>query len=294
MSISSSAQLYHRIRSNDPSLVCLRFTPSLSLAHLSDALLSNSTITQVVAASGGTTTPAPRIDGGSVIPIDAFAQFFASLHHLPLKVLNVSELRLTDVHIRHIVEFLVASKTIHRVDISRNLLSVDSAKRLATAVACHPSLKVLELASCGLGDAGVAQLIGTLSPEACALETLNLSNNFITAVSWKPLTEFVLENTTLLHLPTRGNFIQATERAALVEPALARNLETKTKRTKAARPSSALGFLSTLDQQTEATTAAVSSKDKMSSSRQSSADAVRMPSLEILSKQLEEENRQQQ
>lgn len=295
---SVQAQLYHRVRTNDQTLTCLRLAPSYSLPHVSDALLSNSSVTQVLLLRGGTTAPAPHDAGGrraaavaGDIPIDEFAQLLASLHHLPLKVLNVSELHLTDAHVNHIVDFIRTSKTIQRVHLSRNALSLASARRIGAVVGFHPSLQVLDLSSCALGDQGMECLLAAMpTPEACLLGILNVSHNNITMASFKTISEFVLENTSLVSFLTGGNFIQTADRVASIEPALARNMARKKKDGKTHhRPSSALGFLSTFDHQPNDQASAVVGDRQQSCT----AGAALCPSLELLSRQLEDENRQQ-
>lgn len=300
-SISVQSQLFQRLRSNDRTLRCLRIhtesTPTGTL--LCEALINNSSVNQVIVTGSGVTTPT-TVARVPVWSVDAAAEFLAALHHLPLKVLNLSNVGLTDEHMDHVMALVKASKTIQRLDLSRNRISSSVAERLGSIIAAHVSLTTLDVSVCQLGDTGVSSLLMPIINAAAAsvegggggavvskLERVDLAHNLLSETSVLVLARAAAQQKSLTHLSLKGNFLLASEISDKIQPLLTKNADAA--KAKKSRPSSALGFLSTLDVNVSPTANQAAAANKKGGASPVAGGSAPLPSLDILSKHLEDE-----
>lgn len=225
------SEVYSKLRSNDSRFTCLRVIPSMSVDQLCRALATNSTIKQVVLSGAG-----------NCFSVADFAALLSSMHHLPLMVLDVSGLELSEAHLSHVSHLLRECESVKRVDVSSNAFSAFATKQFAEVVAHHKSLRFLFMGQCNLRDEGLSVLFQELSLDRGRIERLDLSHNYITNISMNSISNYLKTNTSLQQFAIAGNFLSGD----FVEKCIRSSLQQNGARS-GKRPSSALGFLSTVE-----------------------------------------------
>lgn len=233
----SQAALLNRVRTNDPSLLCLRVTPSLPVQHVAAALLQNSTINQLLLSG----------NAGNEFALYEFATVLEASQHLPLITLDVSNLSLNDDFLLHVVELVKASKTLTRLDISQNVISVRMCELLGKALAHHPSMRRLEWQLSGVGDDGLRAFMKAITVEGCHLTTIHTAYNRIGPVVGKEFCQFIHHSHSLTSVFTKGNFIAQSVFDEFAAPTMKKNAENAKNSKKRVGSATALGFLESIE-----------------------------------------------
>jgi hypothetical protein len=175
-----------------------------SLKNLGDALLRNCTVEHLSLAS----TRRSLTD---------LAWILDAASHLPIRVLDVSGMSLTDQQLLHVVDFAMSCRTLERLECFENHFAEASASLLGTAMAKHSSLRYIDVSRCGLGDSGLKLLLNPSTAEMGRASTnrphtIRVAHNCLTNNSLEVILQYLATNNKLRLLDTRGNFLHASIR----------------------------------------------------------------------------------
>jgi Leucine-rich repeat (LRR) protein len=192
------ARQLQKIRDNEESLKSLRVGPFFPSPPLTNSLLRNQTIKQMI-FSGNV---------NYMQDLTAFAKLMESLTHLPLMTLDLSAMKLGEQHIELVASLVRQLPVLRRLDLSVNNLSTKVAALLGESFKGHPTLSFVDLSQTNLGDAGCKALLSAWTSEGCAAMRLNVSHCGITAESAGILCDFMRANKNLTSVTLNGNFLQ--------------------------------------------------------------------------------------
>jgi len=188
------ASFLHNVRANDPSLTTLTVTAAVSPQSLAHALCHNTVVSQLV------------LSGCYHLNLSDLCSILEALSdNNSLRVLDVSNMGLTDEMLFHVIDFVQQSTSLGRLDVSRNELSREIAVALGLSLRGHLSVRTLVADHCELGDDGGAALMVALG-DACPLHKLNLAHNNMGDVSGQSLVQMVRKCPNIVQMNLNGNF----------------------------------------------------------------------------------------
>jgi hypothetical protein len=192
------ARQLQMIRENESALKSVRVAPFIPTPPLTDSLLRNTNIKQMIFSG----------NGNYMHDVAAFANLMESLTHLPLMTLDVSAMRLGERQLELVAGLVRQLRMLRRLDLSGNVVTPKVASLLGDAFKGHPTLSFVDLSQTALGDTGCQALLTAWTADGCAAMRLNVSHCGITAASASALLAFMKANQNLTSLTLHGNFLQ--------------------------------------------------------------------------------------
>lgn len=205
------ARQLQMIRENDAAVKSVRVAPFIPTPPLTDSLLRNSNIKQLIFSG----------NGNYMHDLAAFASLMESLTHLPLMTLDLSSMKLGERQLELVAGLVRQLRTLRRLDLSGNAISAKVAAMLGDAFKGHPTLSFLDLSQTSLADDGLQALLAAWTADGCAAMRLNVAHCGVTAASSAALLAFMKSNQNLTSLTLHGNFLQNSLSRDIAEIGLA-------------------------------------------------------------------------
>lgn len=108
---------------------------------------------------------------------------------------------------RRLFEGLQKNKTLQELDLQGNGMDTEELAVLERVLGHHPSLSILNVSGCSLGDTGMRRISAALSQQTCRLRTLHIRANFVTEVGARAIEKALGHKSSLQELDLSMNQI---------------------------------------------------------------------------------------